>query len=134
MGAESYKWAENPNSKEYMLVVNTAELLGVSLEPAEADEDSDKIPVIMTGSPKAFGFNTKKDFLAAHPEYVETTSWNDCKILFTDNLNSTSGKMKKAAKAGIPVKLYESGYKLVLQARLVESVGNAVNEAINGLF
>lgn len=42
--------------------------------------------------------------------------------------------MKKAAKAGIPVKLYESGSKLVLQARLVESVGNAVNEAINGLF
>ena len=135
MGAESYKWAENPNSKEYMLVVNTAELLGVSLEPTEADgADNDKIPVIMTGSPKAFGFNTKKDFLAAHPEYVETTEWKNCKILFTDNLNSTSGKMKKAAKAGIPVKLYESGSKLVLQARLVESVGNAVNEVINGLF
>ncbi len=131
MGAESYKWAENPNSKEYMQVVNTAELLGISLEPAEDDgADGDKIPVIMTGSPKEFGFNTKKDFLAAHPEYVETTSWSNCKILFTDDLNSTSGKMKKAAKAGIPVKLYES----TLENKLVKSVENAVNEAINELF
>lgn len=131
MGAESYKWAENPNSKEYMQVVNTAELLGISLEPTEDDSaDGDKIPVIMTGSPKEFGFNTKKDFLAAHPEYVETTSWSDCKILFTDDLSSTSGKMKKAAKAGIPVKLYES----TLENKLVKSVENAVNEAINELF
>ena len=131
MGAESYKWAENPNSKEYMQVVNTAELLGISLEPTEDDgADGDKIPVIMTGSPKEFGFNTKKDFLAAHPEYVETTSWSDCKILFTDDLSSTSGKMKKAAKAGIPVKLYES----TLENKLVKSVENAVNEAINELF
>lgn len=131
MGAESYKWAENPNSKEYMQVVNTAELLGISLEPAEDDgADGDKIPVIMTGSPKEFGFNTKKDFLAAHPEYVETTSWSDCKILFTDDLSSTSGKMKKAAKAGIPVKLYES----TLENKIVKSVENAVNEAINELF
>lgn len=131
MGAESYKWAENPNSKEYMQVVNTAELLGISLEPTEDDSaDGDKIPVIMTGSPKEFGFNTKKDFLAAHPEYIETTSWSDCKILFTDDLNSTSGKMKKATKAGIPVKLYES----TLENKLVKSVENAVNEAINELF
>lgn len=131
MGAESYKWAENPNSKEYMQVVNTAELLGISLEPTEDDSaDGDRIPVIMTGSPKEFGFNTKKDFLAAHPEYVETTSWSDCKILFTDDLSSTSGKMKKAAKAGIPVKLYES----TLENKLVKSVENAVNEAINELF
>ncbi|MBO6271199.1 hypothetical protein J6O48_00305 [bacterium] len=61
----------------------------------------------MTGSPKPFGYNTKKDFLNAHPEYIETTSWTDCKILFTDDLSSTSGKMKKAAKAGIPIKTYE---------------------------
>lgn len=131
MGAESYKWAENPNSKEYMQVINTAKLLGISLEPTEDDSaDGDKIPVIMTGSPKEFGFNTKKDFLAAHPEYIETTSWSDCKILFTDDLSSTSGKMKKAAKAGIPVKLYES----TLENKLVKSVENAVNEAINELF
>lgn len=107
MGAESYKWAENPESKEYQMVVNTAELLGISLEPVIEDTSSDnKIAIIMTGSPKEFGYNTKSDFLKAHPEYEETTSWTDCKILFTDDLSSTSGKMKKASKAGIEIRLY----------------------------
>ena len=61
----------------------------------------------MTGSPKEYGYATKKDFLNAHPEYVETTSWSDCKILFTDDLASNSGKMKKAQKAGIEIREYE---------------------------
>ena len=38
----------------------------------EVAVSEDRIPVIMTGSPKACGFNTKADFLAKHPEYVET--------------------------------------------------------------
>ena len=66
----------------------------------------DKIPVIMTGSPKSCGFNTKSDFLKAHPEYVETTKWNDCQILFTDDLDSDSSKMQKAKKLGITIKKY----------------------------
>ena len=66
----------------------------------------DKIPVIMTGSPKACGFNTKADFLAKHPEYVETSKWNECQILFTDDLDSDSSKMQKAKKLGIAIKKY----------------------------
>jgi hypothetical protein len=66
----------------------------------------DKIPVIMTGSPKACGFNTKADFLTYHPEYVETTKWNECQILFTDDLDSDSSKMQKAKKLGITIKKY----------------------------
>ena len=65
-----------------------------------------KIPVIMTGSPKACGFNTKADFLSKHPEYIETTKWNECQILFTDDLNSDSSKMQKAKKLGITIKKY----------------------------
>ena len=62
----------------------------------------------MTGSPKEFGYNTKKDFIDAHPEYVDAgTDWKICKILFTDDLSSTSGKMKKAQKNGIEIKLYD---------------------------
>ena len=64
------------------------------------------IPVIMTGSPKACGFNTKADFLSKHPEYVETTKWNECQILFTDDLDSHSSKMQKAKKLGITIKKY----------------------------
>ena len=66
----------------------------------------DKIPVIMTGSPKACGFNTKSDFLKAHPEYVETTKWNECQILFTDDLDSDSSKMQKAKKLGVEIRKY----------------------------
>ena len=70
------------------------------------EESSDKIPVILTGSPKECGYNTKADFLSQHPEYVETTKWDECKILFTDDLNSTSSKMEKAKKLGIEIKRY----------------------------
>ena len=66
----------------------------------------DKIPVIMTGSPKECGFNTKSDFLSKHTEYVETTKWNECQILFTDDLESNSSKMQKAKKLGITIKRY----------------------------
>lgn len=66
----------------------------------------DKIPVIMTGSPKECGFNTKSDFLSKHQEYVETTKWNECQILFTDDLESSSSKMQKAKKLGITIKRY----------------------------
>lgn len=79
------------------------EFLGI--EPL-VEESSDKIPVILTGSPKECGYNTKADFLAKHPQFVETTKWNECKILFTDDLESTSSKMQKAKKLGIEIKRY----------------------------
>jgi hypothetical protein len=78
---------------------------GISYIEATQSDDN-KIPVIMTGSPKACGFNTKADFLSKHPEYVETSKWNECQILFTDDLDSDSSKMKKAKKLGITIKKY----------------------------
>ena len=72
----------------------------------DTDVSEDKISVIMTGSPKACGFNTKADFLSKHPEYVETSKWNECQILFTDDLDSDSSKMQKAKKLGITIKKY----------------------------
>lgn len=72
----------------------------------EASVSEDRIQVIMTGSPKECGFNTKSDFLSKHPEYVETTKWNECQILFTDDLESSSSKMQKANKLGITIKKY----------------------------
>jgi DNA ligase (NAD+) len=66
----------------------------------------ERTPIIMTGSPKACGFNTKSDFLSKHPEYVETSKWNECKILFTDDLESDSSKMQKAKKLGITIRKY----------------------------
>jgi DNA ligase (NAD+) len=78
---------------------------GISYIEATQSDDN-KIPVIMTGSPKACGFNTKSDFLSKHPEYVETSKWNECQILFTDDLDSDSSKMQKAKKLGITIRKY----------------------------
>ena len=47
-----------------------------------------------------------KELEAAHPEYVETTKWNECQILFTDDLESDSSKMQKAKKMGVEIKKY----------------------------
>ena len=78
------------------------ELLG--LKPL-VEESSDKIPVILTGSPKPY-YNTKMDFLAKHPQFVETTKFDEAKYLISDSLDSTSSKMEKAKKKGITIKTY----------------------------
>ena len=61
----------------------------------------------MTGSPKAFGFKTKEEFIAQFPN-VEEVSVTDakCNYLITDDLNSTSGKMKNAQKKGVKIVTY----------------------------
>lgn len=110
----SYQWALDENNVYYQKVMNLIELTGLSVDDeaesvsAAQAAASEKIPVVMTGSPKSFGYSTKSEFLAAHPEYTDAgSSVKDCKILFTDDLSSTSGKMKQAAKYGVEVRLYE---------------------------
>jgi len=65
------------------------------------------IYVCMTGSPKDFGFKTKEEFIAQF-DNVEEVSVTDakCNYLITDDLNSTSGKMKAAEKKGIKIVTY----------------------------
>ena len=46
------------------------------------------------------------DFLAKHPQFVETTKFDEAKYLISDSLDSTSSKMEKAKKKGIPIKTY----------------------------
>lgn len=70
------------------------------------EEKSDKIYVILTGSPKNCSYNTKGEFLAKHPQFAETTKFDECQMLITDSLESTSSKMEKAKKKNIPIKTY----------------------------
>ena len=70
------------------------------------EEKSDKIYVILTGSPKNCGYNTKGEFLAKHSQFAETTKFDECQMLITDSLDSTSSKMEKAKKKNIPIKTY----------------------------
>lgn len=71
------------------------------------EKTDDKIPVILTGDTSNTQYATKKQWLLAHPQYVETTSWKECKILFTNDLSSTTSKMTKARKNGIEIRVYE---------------------------
>jgi len=68
------------------------------------NQKAEQIPIIMTGEPN--DYQSKSDFLKQHPEYRNTTSWKEVKILFTNSLDSNSGKMKKAREKGIEIMLY----------------------------
>ena len=108
--AESYEWALNKNSQQYYLVMKAIESLDLDLDDLRSEEVEDdggeKINVILTGSPEDFGYKTKAVFLQQHPNLREVSSWKEIQVLVTDSLDSNSGKMQKARKAGIPIKTY----------------------------
>ena len=105
---DAYQWALNPNSVKYLNVIRLQEALNVPFL-TENKEKNDIINVILTGSPDdCTNFKTKTEWLNAHPQYKETTKWNECAILFTGDINSTSSKIKKAQKLNIEIKLYEN--------------------------
>jgi hypothetical protein len=68
--------------------------------------------VEFTGSPKSAGFKTKATFLAALEEFGFVKGkmkkrGNEVSILVTDDLNSTTSKMKLAAELGVDIMSYE---------------------------
>ena len=65
-----------------------------------------KIKVILTGSPKSAGYPTKKYFLDRFENLQETKSFKEAEMLITNDLNSNSSKMKKAEKLGLKIKTY----------------------------
>ena len=98
-----------PDVRAYInSAVDGMEALGVVIDRPEAPKtNDDSFGIVMTGSPKGFGFKTKAEFLAKFPNLFECSmSDAECKYLVTDNLNSTSGKMKAANKKGIEIKTY----------------------------
>lgn len=99
--------------KEVMGIVST--LPNVNLILPKSDdietntENTMKTRIMeMTGSPKEFGFATKNDFVAAVAPYgiIAGTLNKDCSFLVTDNLDSMTSKMEKAAKLGVQVVTY----------------------------
>lgn len=106
----SYAWALKSSSYEKYIVMKYAEELGIEMlkdEPKNAS--GEQIGVIMTGEPSdCTKYATKSQWLSAHPQYFDAkSSWKNCQILFTNDLNSKTGKMKKAAEKGIEIRLYE---------------------------
>ncbi|MCK9544996.1 MAG: hypothetical protein M0R03_23520 [Novosphingobium sp.] len=90
-------------------VVKGLEGLGITIDRPKNEEKSlDRIGVVMTGSPKAFGYATKEAFLAKFPNMYDAKKLKagESKYLITDDLNSTTSKMEDAKKKGIEIKTY----------------------------
>lgn len=112
MASEAYEWCFNDNSKQMIQLNEIFDKLGFSLEffkqkqqaIVTASEDDDKIPVILTGEPN--NYSTKAEFIKCNPQYRVTTKWKECKIVFTNSLDSNTGKMKQAKAKGIEIKVY----------------------------
>ena len=86
------------------------EHLGKTIEDFKARHEetakvmSDQIPVILTGEPN--NYKSKGEFLKLNPQYRNTTSWKEVQIVFTNSLDSNTGKMKKAREKNIRIELY----------------------------
>ncbi len=112
MALEAYEWCFDDNSKQMIQLNEIFDKLGFSLEffkqkqqsIATASNDENKIPVILTGEPN--NYSTKAEFIKCNPQYRVTTKWKECKIVFTNSLDSNTGKMKQAKAKGIEIRIY----------------------------
>lgn len=112
MASEAYEWCFDDNSKQMIQLNEIFDKLGFSLEffkqkqqsIATASNDEGKIPVILTGEPN--NYSTKAEFIKCNPQYRVTTKWKECKIVFTNSLDSNTGKMKQAKAKGIEIRVY----------------------------
>jgi len=106
---KAYQWMED-DGVENQQINKILDYLGIELNDykIKASEknktNEDAIPVILTGEPNNYA--TKAEFLKCNPQYRNTTSWKEVQIVFTNDMNSTTGKMKKAIEKGIKIELY----------------------------
>lgn len=112
MASEAYEWCFDDNSKQMIQLNEIFDKLGFSLEffkqkqqsIVTASNDEGKIPVILTGEPN--NYSTKAEFIKCNPQYRVTTKWKECKIVFTNSLDSNTGKMKQAKAKEIEIRIY----------------------------
>lgn len=110
LAAEGYTWVYDETSTQRNQINEILNSIGRTIEDFKVvhnekkQEASNQIPIIMTGEPN--NYSTKQEFLDCHPEYRNTTSWKEVQIVFTNSLDSNTGKMKKAREKNIEIKLY----------------------------
>lgn len=110
LATEGYSWAFDTNSEQYKDILEILNYLGKSFDDFKVIHEeatkvtSNQIPIIMTGEPN--DYKSKGEFLSCHPEYRNTGSWKEVKIVFTNSMESNTGKMKKAREKGIEIRLY----------------------------
>ena len=80
---------------------------GVNVVNLEEPNTQSSITYEMTGSPKAYGFATKAEFMKNVPTWQHTKLEKTTTYLITDDLASSSSKMNKAKRYGIEIITYE---------------------------
>lgn len=110
LATEGYQWVNDKNSNEYKEINEILNKIGMTVDDFKVVHEaikkstSNQIPVILTGEPN--DYKSKGEFLTCHPEYRLTGSWKEVQIVFTNSLDSNTGKMKKAREKGIELRLY----------------------------
>ena len=110
MAEKAYKWVFNKESEEYERLMAIVTNFNKTLDDykeifiTENNKSKDQIPVILTGEPNNYA--SKGEFLQCNPQYRLTGSWKEVKIVFTNSLDSNTGKMKKAREKNIEIQLY----------------------------
>ena len=110
LATEGYDWVYNNNSVQHKEINTILNHLGKTIDDfkirqTEKNETiSNQIPVILTGEPN--NYKSKGEFLKLNPQYRNTSSWKEVQIVFTNSLDSNTGKMKKAREKGIKIELY----------------------------
>jgi hypothetical protein len=110
MASEGYEWAFDKNSSQYKELEYIINSLGKTFDDFKERiietivEDTNKIPVILTGEPN--DYSSKSEFIRLNPQYRVTGKWTEVQIVFTNSLESNTGKMKKAREKNIEIRLY----------------------------
>lgn len=110
LATEGYSWVFDTNSEQYKEMTAILNYLGRSISDFKVKHEEAKkvasyqIPVILTGEPN--NYSTKGEFLKMNPQYRLTGSWKEVQIVFTNSLESNTGKMKNARAKGIRIELY----------------------------
>jgi DNA ligase (NAD+) len=96
------------------MIVKITEI-GISIDMGKKEKSGKEITYECTGSPENYGFKTKDIFEAEVAKFgcVRTSLTSKTNYLITDDLASTTGKMGKAIKNGIPILDYGQFYKMV---------------------
>lgn len=112
LNKDAYSWVFNNESEEFKLLESVMNYIGKDITYYKSlnninnmnENNQNKTFVILTGEPN--NYPTKNDFLQHHPEYEVTGSWKKVQIVFTNDLNSNTGKMKQARAKGIEIRVY----------------------------
>ena len=110
LAEKAWSWCKDEKSEQRQTLNNILEHCGKTLDIFKQELEyinetkREQIPVILTGEPN--DYPTKEAFLREHPEYRMTGSWKEVKIVFTNSMDSNTGKMKKAREKGIEIRLY----------------------------